>query len=138
MIWRRGVGSPSAVALEPNCEVMAQLGPFLGSAISTVTENYEKRMNDKERELQRAMAAVKAREAELAAAMVEVETGRAAARHPHLLAPAKHSSDPEPAGGFQIRTRFYNPFGLYPSVVHQVIQAWVSYSWLCCPPRKES
>ena len=82
---------------------MAQLGPFLGSAISTVTEGYERRMNDKERQLQRAMATVAAREAELAAALVELEAGRAAAGQPPMLAPVECGSDPEPAGRVQQR-----------------------------------
>ena len=77
---------------------MAALGPFLGSAISTVTQGYEARMNDKERQLQRAMAAVRAREAELAAAMVELAAGRAAAEQLQMLAPVQCRSNPEPAG----------------------------------------
>jgi hypothetical protein len=53
------------VAGVPKEQLMAQMGPFLGSAISTVTQTYERKMQEKDAELRRARAELADREAAL-------------------------------------------------------------------------
>lgn len=71
--------------MEAKSDIMMQLAPLVGPALSAITETYEHRMRARDLDMQRTVATYKA---ELQAALAEAEEARAAAGQLPQLAPA--------------------------------------------------